>query len=178
MHRRMGAACLAVAMTASAAGAADTAAKAGPDGKAALERLKQLSGEWRGQASAEKGGMPTSVVYAVTAGGSTVTERLFPGTDHEMLTVYHLDGADLVLTHYCAMANQPRMRLVSATGTDPVELTFDFAGGANVDPAKDAHMHAGRLVLRGADKLDAEWAVYDKGKQIGANKFALERVRK
>ena len=175
MRGRVAAAGIAVALVAAAgAGAAETKL----DGKAALERLKQLSGEWRGQASAEKGGMPTSVVYAVTAGGSTVTERLFPGTDHEMLTVYHLDGADLVLTHYCAMANQPRMRLVSATGTDPVELTFDFAGGANVDPAKDAHMHAGRLVLRGADKLDAEWAVYDKGKQIGANKFALERVRK
>jgi hypothetical protein len=176
MRGRVAAAGIAAALlVAAAAGAADTGAK--PDGKAALERLKQLSGEWRGQASAGKDGTPTSVVYALTAGGSTVTERLFPGTAHEMLTVYHLDGGDLVLTHYCAMANQPRMRLVSATGTDPVELKFDFAGGANVDPAKDAHMHAGRLVLRGADKLDAEWAVYEKGKQIGTNKFALERVK-
>jgi hypothetical protein len=148
------------------------------DGKAALERLKQLAGEWRGQASAGKDGGAASVVFAVTAGGSTVTERLFPGTEHEMLTVYHLDGADLVLTHYCAMANQPRMRLVSAAGTDPLELTFDFAGGANVDPAKDTHMHGGRLVLRGADRLEAEWAVHAQGKQVGANRFALERVRK
>jgi len=161
-------------LSAAGAGAAD----ARVDGRAALERLKQLAGEWRGQASAGKDGMPTSVVYAVTAGGSTVTERLFPGTDHEMLTVYHLDGDQLVLTHYCAMANQPRMRLVSATGPDPLELRFDFAGGASLDPAKDAHMHAGRLVLRGTDRVEAEWAVYDKGKQAGANTFALERVRK
>lgn len=177
MHRRMGAACLAVAMTASAAGAADTAAKAGPDGKAALERLKQLAGEWRGHVTTPDG-PPVSVVYGLTAGGSTVTERLFPGTEHEMLTVYHLDGGELVLTHYCAMGNQPRMRLAQAAGTDPLELRFDFAGGANVDPAKDPHMHAGRMVLRGPDRLDAEWAVYEKGKQAGANKFFLERVRK
>ena len=163
----------AVFLAAAGAGAAD----AGVDGKAALERLKQLAGEWKGQASAGKDGFPTTVTYAVTAGGSTVTERLFPGTDHEMLTVYHLDGSDLVLTHYCAMANQPRMKLVSATGADPLELKFDFAGGANVDAAKDAHMHAGRLVLRGADRVDAEWTIYEKGKPAGLNKFALDRVR-
>jgi hypothetical protein len=174
--RTIGVGVAAVLCAAAAGGAAEPAGKL--DGKAALARLKQLAGEWRGQAAAEKGGMPTSVVYAVTAGASTVTERLFPGTDHEMLTVYHLDGADLVLTHYCAMANQPRMRLVSATGPDPVEMTFDFAGGANVDPARDPHMHAGRLVLRGADRLEAEWAVHDKGKKVGANTFALERVKK
>ena len=171
------AACLTAVLAASGAGAADTAPKAKVDGKAALERLKTLAGEWRGHVTTPDG-PAASVVYGVTAGGSTVTERLFPGTEHEMFTLYHLDGSDLVLTHYCAMGNQPRMRLVRAAGTDPVELEFGFSGGANIDPAKDAHMHAGRMVLRGADRLEAEWAVYDKGKQAGANKFFLERVKK
>jgi hypothetical protein len=174
---RMLAACLTAVMAASGAGAADTAPKAALDGKAALERLKQLAGEWRGHVTTPDG-PETTVVYGVTAGGSTVTERLFPGTGHEMLTLYHLDGGELVLTHYCAMGNQPRMRLVQAAGTDPLELRFDFAGGANIDPAKDAHMHAGRMLLRGADRLEAEWAVHEKGKPAGANKFFLERVRK
>jgi hypothetical protein len=148
----------------------------GADGKAALERLKSLAGTWRGHVVTPDG-PAASVVYSVTAGGSTVQEKLFPGTDHEMVTMYHLDGNDLVLTHYCAMGNQPRMRLVTATGTDPLELRFDFAGGANVDPARDAHMHAGNITLRGRDRLEAVWAVYDKGKQAGANKFYLERVK-
>lgn len=177
MDWRMSAACLVAVMAASGAGGADTAAQAKLDGKATLERLKGLAGEWRGHVTTPDG-PPATVVYAVTAGGSTVTERLFPGTGHEMLTVYHLDGSDLVLTHYCAMGNQPRMRLAQAAGADPLELRFDFAGGANVDPAKDGHMHSGRMVLRGPDRLEAEWAVYDKGKQAGANKFFLERVRK
>ena len=167
----------AAALWAAGTSAADLAPKAKVDGKAALERLKGLAGEWRGHVTTPDG-PEASVVYGVTAGGSTVTERLFPGTGHEMFTLYHLDGGELVLTHYCAMGNQPRMRLVQVAGTDPVELKFDFAGGANVDPAKDAHMHAGRMVLRGPDRLEAEWAVYDKGKQAGANTFALERVRK
>ena len=155
---------------------ANAASRTTPDGKAALERLKTLAGEWRGHVVTEDG-PPAEVVYSVTAGGSTVTEKLFPGTDHEMVTMYHLDGNDLVLTHYCAMGNQPRMRLVKATGTDPLELKFDFTGGANIDPAKDMHMHAGTLTLRGSDRLEAEWSLYDKGKQTGANKFFLDRVK-
>ncbi len=63
----------------------------GVDGKAALERLKTLAGEWRGHVVTEDG-PPAEVVYSVTAGGSTVTEKLFPGTAHEMVTMYHLDG--------------------------------------------------------------------------------------
>ena len=155
---------------------ADAAKPARVDGKAALQKLKTLAGEWRGHVVTE-GGPEASVVYSVTAGGSTVTEKLFPGTAHEMVTMYHLDGNDLVLTHYCAMGNQPRMRLVKASGTDPVELRFDFTGGSNIDPAKDMHMHAGTLTLRGGDRLEAEWAVYDEGKQAGANRFFLDRVK-
>ena len=58
-------------------------------------------------------GQPTDQVvstYRVTAAGSAVMEVLFPGTDHEMVTVYHQDGDDLILTHYCAAGNQPRMK--------------------------------------------------------------------
>jgi len=146
------------------------------DGKAALERLKTLAGEWEGTVVSETGPR-AKVIYGVTAAGTAITEALFPGTDHEMLTVYHLEENELVLTHYCAMGNQPRMKLARATGTDPVELRFDFAGGTNLDPAIDAHMHAGRMTLRGADRVEAEWAVHDKGKQTGSNRFFLNRVK-
>lgn len=167
---------MAAGLLAGAAHAGTPAPVAKPDGKAALERLKQLAGAWRGHVVTADG-PPGEVTYAVTAGGSVVEEKLFPGTDHEMVTMYHLDGTDLVLTHYCAMGNQPRMRLVQASGADPLELRFDFIGGANVDPARDRHMHAGRLVLRGNDRLEAEWAVHDRGGQAGANRFFLDRVK-
>ena len=38
-------------------------------------------------------------------------------------------------------------------------------------------MHSGTLTLRGSDRLEAEWSVYDKGKQTGAHKFFLARVK-
>ena len=169
-----------VCLLASGAGApASVLAKQAParvDGKAALERLKSLAGEWRGHVVTEDG-PEAEVVYSVTAGGSTLVEKLFPGTEHEMVTMYYLDGSDLVLTHYCAMGNQPRMKLVTASSSDPVELRFDFTGGANIDPARDMHMHAGTLTLRSPNRLEAAWAVYDKGKQTGSNRFFLDRVK-
>ena len=159
-----------------AAGAPAAGTQSKPDGKAALERLKQLAGEWRGTVAED--GSPMGVVYEVTAGGTAVMERMFPGSPHEMMTLYHLDGGDLVLTHYCAGGNQPRMRLVESSGTDPVELRFDYAGGTNIDAAKDSHMHSARMSIKGPDALESEWTAYAKGKPAGAHKFVVARAKK
>ena len=80
-----------------------------------FDRLKSLEGTWTGRSGwdegADKGAGEVTVIYKVTAAGSAVQETLFPGTPHEMVTMYHMDGADLMLTHYCAAGNQPRMKL-------------------------------------------------------------------
>jgi len=89
----------------------------GTDGAAAapattpLDRFKALAGDW---VAAEDGEMfhkgDLVARYGVTAAGSAVVETVFPGSPHEMVTVYHADGTDLVLTHYCMEGNAPRMR--------------------------------------------------------------------
>ena len=152
------------------------AAAAPPDSKAAFERLKSLAGSWEGKAGQGDPLQPGAVVrWETISAGTAVMETLFPGTPHEMRSVYFLDGGELVLTHYCAMGNQPRMKLSPAT-TDRT-LMFEFAGGTNLDPAKDVHIHSGRLKLVGPDALEAEWTVWGGGKQTGANRFVLERKR-
>lgn len=169
------AACAALLAAAPAARAAEPRA-AGVDPKAAFERLKALAGEWEGQAGhGEKMG-PAQVRWERISGGTAVMETLFPGTEHEMRSVYHLDGGDLVLTHYCAMGNQPRMKL-ARTASREGELVFEFAGGTNLDAAKDAHVHSGKLRLVSADALEAEWVVHQGGKPAGANRFVLARKR-
>ncbi len=152
--------------------AGETAAPAKPGaGRAAFEKLKALSGEWQGTVQS-KDGPPATVTYKTTSNGNAVLEDLFPGTSHEMITVYHLDGDNLVLTHYCAMGNQPRMSL---TSSDPGELVFDFAGGANIKPEVDPHMHSARISLRDADHVESEWVVYQSGRRLDSKKFFLER---
>jgi hypothetical protein len=142
-----------------------------PDGKAAFARLKSLVGDWQGRVETPSG-PPAQVEFRLTGNGSALVERLFPGTEHEMLTVYHMDGAELVLTHYCAMANQPRMKLVE--GGAEGELRFEFAGGDNVDPKTSLHMHAGRVVLD-KDSYESEWTVFSSGASAGSKRFFMRR---
>jgi hypothetical protein len=142
---------------------------------ARLERLKKLTGDW---VMVDADGNPTERVvatYRVTSGGSVLQETLFGGTDHEMVTMYHLDGPDLVLTHYCAVGNQPRMK---ATPGDSLErIEFEFAGGSNIDPAKDAHMHSAVIELRGEDRLHSEWSLHADGRKQDTKVFDLVRKR-
>ena len=145
------------------------------DAKAAFQRLQSLAGTWEGYATHEKTGPPATVVYRSASNGSVVMEDLFPGTSHEMISMYYLDGGELVMTHYCAMANQPHMRLDRKAST-PDALVFAFDGGSNLDPAKDGHVHSGVIRFEG-DALQADWAVWQGGKESGHNRFFLTRKK-
>jgi hypothetical protein len=149
--------------------AADTA----PDGKAAFARLKALVGDWDVHGDSPTG-FPLRIEYRLTGAGSAVTERLFAGTDHEMLTVYYLDGGDLVLTHYCAGANQPHLRLVSGGAEGP--LRFDFVSVSNADPAKDSFMHSAVFTTLEKDKVESTWSTVKEGKPSGAHTFYMARA--
>ena len=140
---------------------------------AAFDQLKALAGDWIDTDGAFGMKGKVAVAYRVTGGGSTVVETLFVGTPHEMTTVYHKDGRHVVLTHYCSAGNQPRMR---ATTTDGRSLAFDFDGGTNLDPAKDGHMHSGRIEFLDGDRIRATWIGWDQGKPSAHSPvFNLER---
>src|SRR5262249_16120407 len=128
--------CVALAAVAVSLGAH---VKAQADDKAKASQLKKLAGDWTGKAKHGSDERDASVNYQVTSGGSAVVETLFPGTEHEMVTVDHQDGDDLVLTHYCMLHNQPRMRAERNGAAN--KLAFKFSGGTNVKPDKDPHMH-------------------------------------
>jgi hypothetical protein len=140
---------------------------------AAFERFKALAGDW---VAAEDGEMARKgdlvARYAVTAGGSAVVETVFPGQAHEMVTVYHADGPDLVLTHFCMEGNQPRMRAKAAQGS---RFDFAFDGGTNIDPKRDRHMHSATMALLGADEIRTEWTELAEGKPVLVVKSHLVR---
>jgi hypothetical protein len=128
----------------------------------AFDRLKALEGEWidpEGVFGGPKGAV--AVTYKVTAGGHTVVETFPINTPHEMVTVYHLDGDQLVLTHYCSSNNQPRMRSSGLRGN---VVEFQFAGGANIDPATTSHMHGVRMEFVSPNELRSTWENWKDGK--------------
>jgi len=141
-----------------------------------LEKLKKLAGTW---VEADKDGKPTDKVVSVvkvTAAGSTVQETLFPGQPMEMLSIYHLDGAELVMTHYCALGNQPRMKADPKAPAN--QIRWLFAGGTNLDPAKDKHMHEGTITLSDDDHIEWSGVAWEGGKPVKGPGCDMKLVRK
>lgn len=141
-----------------------------------LERLKKLAGTW---VEADKDGQPTDKVVSVvkvTAAGSAVHETFFPGEPMEMISVYHLDKGDLLMTHYCALGNQPRMKADPAS--PPNQIRWTFAGGTNFDPAKDAHMHEATLKFIDDDHLEMSGVAWVNGKPSDDHCGVTKLVRK
>jgi hypothetical protein len=153
--------------------AGDMAAKV--DHKAAFETLKGLAGQWEGEGAAGEHRMPAKTVFEVTSNGTVVLEKMFPGTDHEMLNAYHLVNGELVATHYCSSATQPRMKL-DLERSKPGDLVFAFDGGTNFDPKKDGHIHGARLILKDGSHLDSEWDSWDEGKSQHTLRMTLARA--
>ena len=138
-----------------------------------LDTIKKLAGDW---VELDEAGSPTDNVvssYRVTAGGTAVLDVEFGGTDHEMLTVFHQDGDDLVLTHYCVLGNQPHMRAEPGTGRD--KLVFNCVGGTNLSCAIDKHMHRGEITLIDEDHLTSTWFMHEKGEHVYTAEFNLVR---
>lgn len=149
-------------------------ASEGVSPEAAFETIKGLAGKWVGHVVTADG-PETSVEYRVTSGGNTVLEVQFPGTDDEMVSVYFLDGKELVAKHYCAMGNQPEMKL-DAKASSARELVFVFTGGTNLDAAKDYHVHGGKISIADG-RLESAWDVYNGATKEAANRFFLTRAK-
>jgi len=154
------------------------------DARSAFARLKALAGEWEGTYAVPDmrhgytatPGAPVHVQYRVAANGSTVIETYNAGMKSEMITVYHMDGPDkLMMTHYCALGNQPVMRFEKTS--NPNELKFVFAGGTNFDPAHSPHVHEGVMRLVSDDKIESTFTLYDEGMKAAPVPVSLTRQK-
>jgi hypothetical protein len=126
-----------------------------------FEKMKSLVGTW---VVADSGGNPTEQVQSViklTGGGSAVHETIFPGTEMEMISVYTPEGDGVLMTHYCVLGNQPRMKATPKAGDK--ELKFEFVGGGNLDVKKDKHMHSAVLTFVDADRIELQGVAWDGG---------------
>jgi hypothetical protein len=122
-----------------------------------LDRVKTLAGEW--EMEDEKGVWSVSTVFSVSSNGSVVREVMFPGSPHEMTNMYHMDGNSLVMTHYCAMGNQPRMRATQAVGNS---IPFTFDSVTNYNESHTGYMGAVTLVFESPDRIVQQWQNTDK----------------
>jgi hypothetical protein len=143
-----------------AAALAATSAIAQTDSQKAFTAIKNMPGSWEGKAA---DGHPLQVTFKVVSGGSAVMSEILG--DHDMISMFHLDGANkLLLTHYCAIGNQPRMQAnVSADGKT---ITFNFVDATNLEGPDAGHMERMILTLLDDNHHTEDWTFVDHGKEM------------
>ena len=132
----------------------------------ALVKLRALTGEWEGTlewSGARTGTGTLKASYHLAGNKSAVIEDLMMGNDRDpsMMSVYHLDGADLRMTHYCAAQNQPRLK---ATRIDEDRIAFSFVDATNLT-AQPAHVEALEIRFVSPSKLILEFTFDAHGKK-------------
>jgi hypothetical protein len=143
-----------------------------PKAAATLERIKKLEGTWSMEAPGQP---PMSIMFKPTAGGTAVIETMFSGTPKEMINLYTADGDKIVLTHYCMLGQQPRMK--QSAGSDDKTIKFEFADGGNIKSRDEGHMDAVALTVDG-DTLTEDWTFYADGKAVDHKVFEFKKQSK
>lgn len=148
---------------------------------ASFIRMKQLAGRWEGEGNNGMGEKKDKIVvtYNVTAGGSAVLEKIFPGTDQEMITIYYEDKGQLTLMHFSMIGTHSHMALqpFPADMKEGPESTFYFGlrESLGLDPEVDTHMHSLKISFIDDNHISQEWVMFEAGKPSGTYAFDLTR---
>ena len=145
---------------------------------AALAKLRSLAGDWEGTvewtgARTDKGTM--AVKYHATGYGSAVVEDLGSGPVPAMTSVYHLDGADLRVTHFCGAQNQPRLK-ASRVDLASGAIDFAFVDATNLKTPDAPHVYGIELRFQDEDHMTLTFLFTDAGR-LSREKIELKRVR-
>src|SRR6478609_10941506 len=121
----------------------------------ALGEIKALTGSWNGTfqwtgGRNDSGSM--NATYYVTGNGSAVVENLMNESTPVMTSVYHLDGGDLRMTHFCGAQNQPRLK-ARRIDLDHGAIDFEFVDATNLRSPDAPHVHGLELHLIDANHL-------------------------
>ncbi len=150
----------------------------GNDVQGSFQKLQTLVGEWEG-ASAD--GRKAETTFRLVANGSVLMEEFrFIGEDgdhaSEMITMYHVDGDRLVLTHYCVAKNQPRM-VATWNSSEPSRFAFSFLDATNLESSSEGHMHQAELELIGRDRFKTSWTFMEENEVAFNEPFEFTRKR-
>jgi hypothetical protein len=163
--------------------AASSAATAAPSAEArtAFALIKSLSGRWQGTILNPETQKPITMEASlhVTSRGNAVVHEMKgagdaddPSKNDHPVTMMYLDGANLLLTHYCDAGNRPRMS--ARISPDGKQVDFDFLDVAG--PTTHGHMQHVRFAFVDSTHHSEEWTwILPNGKTMGAQ-MDLHRV--
>jgi hypothetical protein len=140
---------------------------------AGFDLMKALVGEWEAPG---KDGKLSTISYSLVSSGTALMEKLGGhGMDAAMVTIYHADGDNLMMTHYCGANNQPRMRCAKpAAGSK--SLTFEYVDSTNLPTPATGHMHRLVITFTGANHITHEWT-WKEGEKTTTEVFQATRKK-
>lgn len=129
---------------------------------AVFESFKAWVGRWEAPTPEGKTAWKS---YRLTGNSTALVEEygVEGSPESNMVTLYHLDGDDLMLTHYCAAGNQPRMKARWSEST-PVVVTFEFVDATNLSSPNEGHMHRAVFELIDEDHVKESWTFRKDGR--------------
>jgi len=135
--------------------------------QSAFDKMKSLDGTWVGKSPE---GKPAEVSFRTTSGGSALMSEI--KGDEDMITMFHMDGDRLLMTHYCGSGNQPRM--AGTLSPDGKSVTFNFVDATNLASPETGHMHKVTFTMPDSSHHSEEWVFLDHGKEMTEH-FELTR---
>ena len=149
--------------------------------KQAFALIKSLSGRWQGPFINPETKLPVTMETSlrVTSHGNSVVHEMKGAGDPDgsakqdhPVTMMYIDGAKLLLTHYCDAGNRPRMS--ARVSPDGKQVDFDFIDVAG--PTTYGHMQHVRFTVVDSTHHTEEWTwATPSGKTMGAQ-MDLHRV--
>jgi hypothetical protein len=163
--------------------AATVPALAAPTAEAqtAFALIKSLGGRWQGSffEPQTKRTVAMEASLHVTSRGNAVVHEMKgagdaddPSKNDHPVTMMYIDGANLLLTHYCDAGNRPRM--AARVSPDGKQVDFDFLDVSG--PTTYGHMQHVRFTFVDSTHHSEEWTwALPNGKTMGAE-MQLHRV--
>jgi len=145
---------------------------------AALAQIRTLAGDWEGTfewTGARSGDGNMSATYSLTGNGSAVVEDLTVDGVRSMTSVYHLDGTDLRMTHYCGAQNQPRLK-AQRIDIPRGAVDFAFVDATNLRSPDAPHVHGFEMRFLDSDHILLTF-LFQSGRQNSRERIKLARVR-
>ncbi len=147
-------------------------ARAQSKAQASFDRLKTLVGQWEGSLA----GATSRVSYRLVSNGSVLEETMKNGEEDTMITIYHLDGDRLMVTHYCGAGNQPRM-VATPDPKNPNVVAFKFLDATNLSSTQEGHMRDLVLTMVDKDHITQQWTWHTQNKEEQMELFKFTRKK-
>jgi hypothetical protein len=148
-------------------------------GPAAFGQLKALAGNWEGTyewTGARTAAGSMNAIYYATGNGSALVENLIVEGIPVMTSVYHLDGADLRMTHFCAAQNQPRLKAKRVDLAHGI-IDFGFVDVTNLRSPDVAHVHGLEMRLIDSNHITVTF-LFQSGDKESRERIVLNRVER